>query len=63
MPKELALVLDRRAKAEYRRTLAGYGLILNEKLNRGKISEDRFWFFQHKLSEWFDNYNPMVRVK
>jgi len=57
MPK---VVLDRRAKADYRVVLASYGEILNRRLNACKLDEDRFWFLQHKLSEWFDNYNPVV---
>jgi len=60
MPK---VMLDRRAKADYRITLTGYGALLNRRLNAGKLDEDRFWFLQHKLSEWFDNYNPVVEVE
>lgn len=56
------ILVDARAKREYRKVLQSYGSVLNDRINEGKIDEERFWFLQDKLSQWYDNYRPIMEV-
>jgi len=53
-------MIDQQKKRSYRTVTASYERLIYDKLEKGRLEEEKFWRMQQKLSEWYRNYRPEV---